>query len=337
MSDESGKGETVMSTTDIVVVKNLSKRYGDFAAVDNISFSIRRGEVFGFLGPNGAGKTTTINMMIGLARPSSGTIMIGGIDAVNNIKRAQSIMGVVSDESNLYEEMDGFDNLCFCGALYGMGRALREKRARELLDQFGLTEAGRRPFRAYSKGMRRKLTIAASIIHAPEILFMDEPTTGIDVESARQIRQLLLDLKQGGTTIFITTHYIEEAERICDRIAIIVRGNIVANGTLPELMKTVSHGHAIRLTADRSLEPFADDLQRHIGRCTVKAHKNNEATLFCEEWMPLSPVLQYLDKKGVSVFEAKAMRPTLEDVFVEITGIEAAKLTKEKEKGGMAK
>ncbi|MGI6039760.1 MAG: ABC transporter ATP-binding protein [Clostridiales bacterium] len=326
-----------MGTTGIVNVTNLSKRYGNFIAVNGISFSIRKGEIFGFLGPNGAGKTTTINMMIGLARPSGGSIEIDGIDAVKNVKKAQSIMGIVSDESNLYDEMDGFENLCFCGSLYGMRREEREQRAKELLAQFDLAKAGKRPFKAYSKGMRRKLTIAAGIIHRPEILFLDEPTTGIDVESARQIRHLLLELKQGGTTIFITTHYIEDAERICDRIAFIVGGSIVANGTVSELMKSVSHGYAIRLTADQNLEPFTEDMQQHFEGCTVKVNENHEVTMVSEERISLSPVLQYLDRKGISVFEAKEIRPSLEDVFVKITGIEAEKLKKEKEKGGMAK
>lgn len=167
---------------DIVTVTNLSKSYGDFVAVNDISFSIKQGEIFGFLGPNGAGKTTTINMMIGLARPTSGSIVINGIDAIKNVKKAQAIMGIVPDESNLYDEMDGFNNLCFCGSLYGMNKESREKRAQELLKQFDLGKAGKRPFKAYSKGMRRKLTIAAGIIHEPSILFLDEPTTGIDVE-----------------------------------------------------------------------------------------------------------------------------------------------------------
>lgn len=326
-----------MSTTDIVTVTNLSKRYQDFTAVDDISFSIRRSEIFGFLGPNGAGKTTTINMMIGLARPSGGSIVIDGIDAVKNIKGAQGIMGVVPDESNLYDEMDGFDNLCFCGSLYGMRKADREKKAHELLEQFDLSKAGNRPFKAYSKGMRRKLTIAAGIIYSPKILFLDEPTTGIDVESARQIRQLLLKLKQNGTTIFITTHYIEDAERICDRISFIVGGKIVANGTVPELMEQVSRGHTIRLAADHDLEPISEDLHEHFSDCTVKIGTDHAITLSSEKRISLSPVLQYLDGKGISVFEAKELRPTLEDVFVKITGVEAAKLKKEKEKGGAAK
>lgn len=326
-----------MNTTDIVTVTNLSKRYGNFAAVNDISFSIHRGEIFGFLGPNGAGKTTTINMMIGLARPSGGSIFIDKVDAVKNVKKAQSIMGIVPDESNLYDEMDGFDNLCFCGSLYGMEKALREKRAKELLEQFDLTKAEKRPFKAYSKGMRRKLTIAAGIIHEPQILFLDEPTTGIDVESARQIRQLLLNLRQIGTTVFITTHYIEVAERICNRIAFIVGGEIVASGTVPKLMESVSHGHTIRLTADRDLEPLMGELQEHFSDCTIQTGTNHAVTLISEERIALSPVLQYLDGKGISVFEAKELRPSLEDVFVKVTGIEVAKLKKEKEKGGMAK
>lgn len=326
-----------MSTTDIVTVTNLSKRYQNFTAVDDISFSILRGEIFGFLGPNGAGKTTTINMMIGLARPSSGSIVIDGIDGVKSIKKAQGIMGVVPDESNLYDEMDGFDNLCFCGSLYGMRKADREKKAHALLEQFDLTKAGKRPFKAYSKGMRRKLTIASGIIHSPQILFLDEPTTGIDVESARQIRQLLLELKQNGTTIFITTHYIEDAERICDRISFIVGGKIVADGTVSELMESVSHGHTILLAADRDFKPLLEDLQEHFSGCTVKIGTDHTITLSSKERIPLSPVLQYLDGKGISVFEAKELRPTLEDAFVKITGIEVAKLKKEKEKGGLAK
>lgn len=326
-----------MNTMDIVTVTNLSKRYGDFIAVNGITFSIHRGEIFGFLGPNGAGKTTTINIMIGLARPSGGSILINGINAVKNVKKAQSIMGIVPDESNLYDEMNGFENLCFCGSLYGMEKAAREKKAKELLEQFDLTKAGKRLFKAYSKGMRRKLTIAAGIIHEPEILFLDEPTTGIDVESARQIRQLLLNLKQSGTTIFITTHYIEDAERICDRISFIVGGKIVANGTVPELMESVSHGHAIRLATDQDMKPYTEEIQERFPGCTVKIDTDRTLTLICKERIALSPVLQYLDGKGISVFEAKELRPSLEDVFVRVTGVEATKLKKEKEKGGMAK
>ncbi|MBR9985713.1 MAG: ABC transporter ATP-binding protein, partial [Desulfosarcina sp.] len=168
-----------------IFVEQLTKHFEKVAAVDGITFSVRQGELFGFLGPNGAGKTTTINMLTGLARPDTGTIRIGGIDCTANPRAAQHLVGVVPDESNLYPELTGFDNLCFCAALYGMVKAERQARARELLDAFDLTPAAERKFAGYSKGMKRKLTIAAGIIHRPSILFLDEPTTGIDVASAR--------------------------------------------------------------------------------------------------------------------------------------------------------
>ncbi len=318
---------------DIVNVTNLKKTYGDFAAVNGVDFSIGQGEIFGFLGPNGAGKTSTINMMIGLAKPTEGTIIIKGIDVRKQVKKAQSIMGIVPDESNLYDELDGFENLCFCASLYGMRKEERESKAKQLLDEFRLTEAGKRPFKAYSKGMRRKLVIAAGIIHSPQILFLDEPTTGIDIESARQIRELIVELKNQGTTVFITTHYIEDAERICDRIAFIVSGKIIAIGSIPELMESISHGYMIRLSAEESIMKYAVDLQARFEGCNIKARQNNSLVLASQNRMPLLPVIQYFDEKGVSIYEARQLSPTLEDVFVKVTGIEAEKLEKEKEKG----
>ncbi|MFO7937758.1 MAG: ABC transporter ATP-binding protein [Kiritimatiellia bacterium] len=179
-------------TTDndlAIEVRNLAKRFGDVEAVTGIDFDVREGELFGFLGPNGAGKSTTINILIGLARPDAGTIRISGIDCSKKPKAAQHLMGVVPDESNLYPELTGFDNLRFCGSLYGMPRRDRELRAQELLKRFGLAEAGGRKFGGYSKGMKRKLTIAAGIIHSPAILFMDEPTTGIEAGTMKQERE----------------------------------------------------------------------------------------------------------------------------------------------------
>ena len=200
-------------------ILRLQKR--DFLSTNDASFEVLQGELFGFLGPNGAGKTNTINMLTGLARPDAGKIRIAGIDCTGNPKAAQYLTGLVPDESNLYPELTGFDNLCFCAALYRMKKKEREDRARELLETFGLADAAHRKFAGYSRGMKRKLTIAAGIIHNPPILFLGEPTTGIDAASARQIRQLIAGLYRAGTTIFLTTHYIEEAERLCGRIAFI--------------------------------------------------------------------------------------------------------------------
>ncbi|NLD87815.1 MAG: ABC transporter ATP-binding protein [Clostridiales bacterium] len=315
----------------IVSVTNLKKTFGDFTAVDDISFDIQKGEIFGFLGPNGAGKTSTINMLIGLSRPSGGAISINNIDGIKDIKKAQRIMGIVPDESNLYDEMDGFDNLCFCASLYGMRKDDREKRASELLEQFNLKSAGKRPFRAYSKGMRRKLAIAAGIIHNPDILFLDEPTTGIDVESARQIRSLILDMKRRGTTVFLTTHYIEEAQRICDRVAFIVSGKIVKTDTVEALMENTENEHILKLTLNKSAGGIKDELQRDFPNLRIEPKDENICFITSDEKIALLPILQYLDNRGISVFEAKEIRPTLEDVFVRVTGIETGKLQKEKE------
>jgi len=163
----------MMNTATAIEVRGLAKRFGEVQAVAGVDFDVAEGELFGFLGPNGAGKTTTINMLTGLARPDAGMIRIAGIDGSQNPKAAQHLMGVVPDESNLYPELTGFENLCFCGALYGMKKADRRDRARELLHRFGLADAAGRRFAGYSRGMKRKLTIAAGIIHAPPILFLD--------------------------------------------------------------------------------------------------------------------------------------------------------------------
>lgn len=317
----------------IVAVANLKKSYGDFQAVKGISFSIEPGEVFGFLGPNGAGKTSAINMLVGLSRPTEGSINICGIDIVKDTEKAQALMGIVPDESNLYDEMSGFDNLCFCAALYGMKKVEREKRAKNLLMQFDLDKAGGRPFRAYSKGMKRKLTIAAGIIHSPEILFLDEPTTGIDVESARHIRELLLALKENGSTIFITTHYIEDAERICDRIAFIVGGNIVDTGSMKELMEHASQGHSLRLTGDPQVINYVELLRQHIAGCEVSVSSSNTVTITSVNRIPLSPIIRVLEENNISIYEARELLPSLEDVFVKVTGIDSVKLKKEKEGG----
>ena len=318
----------------MVNVSNLKKTYGNFTAVNDISFEIEKGEIFGFLGPNGAGKTSTLNMIIGLSRPTAGEITVDGIDVKGQTKKAQAIMGIVPDESNLYNEMDGFDNLCFCAALYGMHKEEREPKARKLLEQFRLKDAGKRPFKAYSKGMRRKLTIAAALIHSPQVLFLDEPTTGIDVESSRQIRDMIVELKKKGTTIFLTTHYIEEAERICDRIAFIAKGQIVASGTVPQLMESLSHGHAIQFVADKNIEDLTVELQARFKGSKISIQPDHSLVMVSEQRIPLFPVMEFFHEKDVEVYEARELRPSLEDVFVKLTGIESSVLKKDKEKGG---
>ncbi|MPM01602.1 Doxorubicin resistance ATP-binding protein DrrA [bioreactor metagenome] len=320
--------------TDAVNVSGLKKRFGEVEAVAGISFSVHQGELFGFLGPNGAGKTTTINMLTGLARPDSGTFSIGGIDCLENPRGAQHLIGVVPDESNLYPELSGFDNLCFCGALYGMRKPDRVVRARGLLDSFGLAGAGGRKFGGYSKGMKRKLTIAAGIMHSPGILFLDEPTTGIDVASARQVRSLIQELHDSGTTIFLTTHYIEEAERLCGRIAFIVSGRIVKTDTVENLLQPVRNRHVVHLTCESLPDTVREGLASSFPALAFTLPEKYMIRAEADSPVPVGPVVRFLEEAGAVVLEARRIRPSLEDVFVEITGIEAHAMESEKRNGG---
>jgi ABC-2 type transport system ATP-binding protein len=318
-----------------IEVRGLAKRFGDVQAVAGIDFDVREGELFGFLGPNGAGKSTTINMLIGLARPDAGTIRVTQIDCSKEPKAAQHLMGVVPDESNLYPELTGFDNLCFCGSLYGLCKRDRQARARELLAQFGLDAAAGRRFAGYSKGMKRKLTVAAGIIHSPPILFLDEPTTGIDVASARQIRQLIADLNASGTTVFLTTHYIEEAERLCGRIAFIVKGRIVRTDTVEALMHETDGRHVVQFSVSEGAVGLCDAIVGEFPQLRCQAIADNAIRVESPEPVRVGPLVRLLEDRGAEVFEARKIRQSLEEVFVRITGIEAAAMKLEKEKAKM--
>lgn len=317
-----------------LAVEGLAKRFDEVQAVSHVGFEVSEGELFGFLGPNGAGKTTTINMLTGLARPDAGSIRIAGIDCTRNPKAAQHLIGVVPDESNLYPELTGFENLSFCAALYGIRKKERESRADELLKTFDLADAANRKFNGYSKGMKRKLTIAAGIIHNPDILFLDEPTTGIDVASARQIRQLIADLNRSGTTIFLTTHYIEETERLCGRIAFIVQGKIIRADTVSNLIQPVLGKHVLQLTIDRAEPSLKDTLAGRFPELIFKDPSPGMIRVEADEPVHVGPLVRFLEDQGTEVKEARRMRLSLEDVFVQITGIEADALKKEREKAG---
>jgi ABC-2 type transport system ATP-binding protein len=315
----------------VLRAENLVKCFGTVTAVDGLSFSVIEGEIFGFLGPNGAGKTTTINLLTGLARPTSGSIFLDGQEYTAHPKSAQAAMGVVPDESNLYDELDGFQNLAFCAALYGLDRRTRELRAQRLLEQFGLSEAARRPFKAYSKGMKRKLALAAGIIHTPRILFLDEPTTGIDVMSARQIRRLLGELNRGGMTIFLTTHYIEEAQRLCHRIAFIVDGRIIRTGSLAQLMREHQRDTVVELAMAEAGPGLQRALQRRFPGYGILGAGERSLRITAAGAIELLPLLAFLAQRHVPVTEARLVRPTLEEVFVRVTGIEAERLRQERE------
>jgi ABC-2 type transport system ATP-binding protein len=335
-------GADTLSAGAAIEVRGLAKRFGRVRAVESVDFSVAPGELFGFLGPNGAGKTTTINMLTGLARPDAGSIVIDGIDCVRHPRAAQHLIGVVPDESNLYPEMSGYDNLCFCAALYGMGKAERRRRAGELLESFDLTHAAHRRFGGYSKGMKRKLTIAAGMIHRPRVLFLDEPTTGIDVASARQLRQLIAGLHAGGTTVFLTTHYIEEAERLCDRIAFILSGRIVRVDTVANLVQPVLERHVVRIACDGAAACGAVDgtgavdarLAAEFPHLRFSVAGGEGIRVEGDGPVRVGPLVRYLEDQGIEVAEARRIRPSLEDVFVSITGLGAEAMRGEKENTG---
>ncbi len=319
----------------IIRVESLCKKYEDFTAVDRVSFDIYKGEIFGFLGPNGAGKTTTINMLIGMAHITSGKIFYQDQDLTKKLKDAQKLIGIVADESNLYGEMTGFDNLSFCGSLYGMRKAEREERADELLELFGLSEFKKRKFQAYSKGMKRKLTIAAALMHRPEILFLDEPTTGIDIGSVRQIRELIKSLNKNGTTIFLTTHYIEEAERLCDRIAFIKEGEIIKLDSVDNLLTKTKNQKKIEIRFEAKKfnhDILSEELEATFPQANFRIINNDAVEFICPHTVDIVPIINFFASHQFNVLEAKVIKPSLEDVFVEITGIGTNMMKKEKEK-----
>lgn len=301
-------------------------------ALDGISFSIRQGEIFGLLGPNGAGKTTTIRILSGLSRPSSGTAMIIGYDVVRNAVMVKKNIGVVPESSNLYPELTCIDNLIFSGRLYGIGIKKVKNRANELLRLFGLEEKRDVLFGKLSSGMKRKLTVAASLIHDPPVLFLDEPTTGLDVMSARTLREIIQSLKDRGITILLTTHYIEEADRLCDRIAILVKGKIVTIDTPGALKKSVRTEKAVDVRIS-TYSPFVEK-EKGFSKITtaLKYEKREEMFRFFIDDLDsfLSEFSSFVKQQGLSIEAIHTVTPSLEDAFVEITGLKREIMIQEK-------
>ena len=334
MNGTSGNRTPASAGVPAIEAANLTKKYGEVVAVNDISFRVGSGELFGFLGPNGAGKTTTINLLTGLARCDAGTIRIGGIDCTANPKAAQHLVGIVPDESNLYPELTGLENLTFCAALYGMRGNERRARAGELLETFGLADAAHRKFAGYSKGMKRKLTFAAGIIHRPPILFLDEPTTGIDVASARQVRHVIAGLHRQGTTVFLTTHYIEEAERLCERIAFIVKGRIVKSDRTADLLQPVKGKNVLLLSVSDHQDGLPREMAAAFPDYDFPSVTRNQVQVESPDPIAIGPLTRFLEERDIQVTEARRHLPSLEDVFVQVTGIEAGLMMREKEKAG---
>ncbi len=223
------------ATQEMVVCRQLTKRFGDLTAVHPMDLCVRKGELFGFLGPNGAGKTTTIKMLTGLLHPTSGAASIGGFDIQRQPLDAKRILGYIPDNPFLYEKLTGREYLGFMADLYSVPKADRIRRIPELLRLFDLEAKGGELIQAYSRGMRQKIALAGALVHTPQVIFLDEPTVGLDPKGARAMRDILRELCRRGVTVFMSTHILEVAERTCDRIAIVNQGKIIAQGTMDDL------------------------------------------------------------------------------------------------------
>lgn len=313
-----------------IEVSNLTKYYGDPAArsgqallaVDHIEFEVYQGEVFGFLGPNGAGKTTTQRMLTTLLEPTGGRIFIDGHDLARDAYPAKRQMGLVPEESNVYTELSAWDNLMFTSRLYRVPKEERAPRARRLLEQFGLWEKRDIKAEDFSKGMRRRLSIAMALIHEPALLFLDEPASGLDAQSAKLIKDLIRQVNAEGTTVFLTTHQIEDANQLCDRVAIINHGQIAAIDTPERLKAAFRRAQSVEVALEPDGGAHGEPLAGLPG-VTTSTKLGDKWRLYTEEPSALVPqVVHYAENHGLRLISLNTLGPSLEDVFLEITGRE---------------
>lgn len=310
---------------------NLTKYYGELLAVDHLDFKVRTGETFGFLGPNGAGKTTTIRMLTGLSKPTDGKASVLGFDVRSQIVQAKKHIGVVPEISNLYNELSGIGNLLYMAQLYGVPRAQRRKRAEDLLRNFGLYERKDSSFSTFSRGMKRALTIAAALTHNPEILFLDEPTVGLDVVAARSLRNLIGNLRQQGITIFLTTHYLEEADLLCDRVAILVKGRIVEIDTPQSLKAAAEEESIIEISFNGELSRLIEDLSSGLSGVKIVAVDHDKIRIYGGNPADVyNNVFRFTEEKGIEIQTINSIKPSLEDSFVKITGLSPTVMAVEK-------
>lgn len=313
-----------------VKAHGLTKQYANVLAVDHIDLEVFESEVFGLLGPNGAGKTTTIRMLTGQTEPTSGTAAIVNHDIVHEPIKAKQQIGVVPDVSNIYDEMSAWDNLIFAAQLYSVPKIEQEKRAKELLELFGLFERRKERVAGFSRGMKRRLTIALALIHKPKLLFLDEPTAGLDVQSLRMIRALIKELNKEGVTIFLTTHYIEEADQLCERIAIINKGKIIKVDSPEKLKASIEKRQIIEVSfsASKGLEntlkglSCVTDVSILGDKCRLEVDDASEAIL---------SIVDAARKNNVKIVSLNTLKPSLEEAFVKLTGLSSEIMKTEQE------
>ena len=307
-----------------IEVSHLIKKFGSLTAVNDISFSVGEGETFGFLGPNGAGKTTTIRILTGVSRPTSGTATIFGHDIEHDTINARQSMGIVSENSNVYDDLTAWQNMMFSAELYHVGRNEREKKSTELLKKFELYERRNDKAHGFSKGMKRRLTLAMGLVNSPRLLFLDEPTSGLDVQSNLIIREVISDLILDGVTVFLTTHNIEEANVMCDRVAIINKGNIIAIDAPESLKKTFKGSQSIEVSFDRNSADHLNELSR-LSMVNEVQKAGDKFKLYTEDPAEIiDAVAVYARTHNLKIISITTLGPSLEDVFVKLIGLQRA-------------
>ena len=299
-----------------IKVENLTMSFNGFIAVDNISFVVKSGELFGLLGPNGAGKTTTIRMLTGIFRPTSGNAYIGEYDIQKNPLEAKQLMGIVPEMANAYIDLSAVRNLTLMGELYGIKKKEMIEKADNLLKLFSLYEKRHHKVKTFSKGMKQRLVVAMGLMNNPELLFLDEPTSGLDVVSVRLIRNLIRKFNEKGTTIILTTHNIEEANQLCDRVAIMNHGKIVAIDRPEKLRHTFQSTASIEVAFNREVraEELLFDEVLEVKKIGDKLRLYSENA---EEVIPM--LIKYSQSSGSKIISINTLSPNLEDVFVKLT------------------
>jgi len=304
----------------IITVENLVKRYNSHTAVDGVSFEINRGEIFGLLGPNGAGKSTIISILCCLLEPTLGSVVIDGSDIRKNANDIKKIIGVVPQEISLYHTLTARENLAFYGKIYGLsGRALNT-RVEALLDMVGLTDRADDLLEGYSGGMKRRINIAAALLHEPRILYLDEPTTGVDPQSRRRIYDTIQDLNRQGMTVLLTTHQMEDAEKLCHRIAIMDKGKLIALDTQKGLLELVGKSDLIHVLAPEILPGPVESIKRMPNVQKVSLDEGNMTIQLLRGRESLVGIIDILTSSGTQVESIYIKEPDLETLFLHLTG-----------------
>lgn len=305
-----------------IEVKELTKFFGSLLAVDHVSFEVKGKEIFGLLGPNGAGKTTTIRMICGMLRPTSGTVVIAEFDVSQKPQEVKRRIGLVPDISNLFGELSARVNLEFMGKLYGLDKKTRRERIDQVLELFQLKERQNDLVKYYSKGMHRRLTIAAALLHQPEILIMDEPTSGLDAQTARLVREIILNLNKEGRTILLTTHQIDEADRLVQRVGIIDHGRLIALNTPEQLKNNIEGMHALEIKILNGVDQqkWLPILRQIEGVDNITLAEGKIRILSKDLSQIIPTVVNLVDKNGGKIENISVAQPSLEDAFINLTG-----------------